>query len=226
MDISRSTNIVTVIYPLIRMTDAKSHWESIYKTKSSKDVSWYAPHLAKSLHIIRSLGLRKDAEIIDVGGGASTLPDDLLSEGYENITALDIASEAFKVSKDRLGGKAHRVRWLEADVTSTAFQSNHYDLWHDRAVFHFLTNAEDRQKYVLNANQALKPGGYALIATFGPNGPLKCSGLEIVRYSAKSLRRELGNSFQLERHFIEIHKTPFDTTQEFLYCLFRKQPRD
>ncbi len=204
------------------MFDPKTHWENIYKTKSSKDVSWYRPHLEESLRMIRSLGLSKDAEIIDVGGGASTLPDDLLAEGYKNITALDISSVAFKVSKDRLGNKTNSIHWFEADVTQASLKPNHYDLWHDRAVFHFLTKPEDRQKYVNNLSKALKPGGYALISTFGSNGPLKCSGLEIVRYSAENLKKELGEAYELEKHCTEIHKTPFDTTQEFLYCLFRK----
>lgn len=205
------------------MSDCKTHWENIYKTKSSKDVSWYTPHLEKSLHIIRGLGLSKDAEIIDVGGGASTLLDDLLAEGYKKITALDISSEAFKVSKARLGNKANSIHWLEADVTQASLKPKHYDLWHDRAVFHFLTKPEDRQKYVNTLSKALKPGGYALMATFGPNGPLKCSGLEIVRYSDQSLKSELGERFRLESHFLEIHKTPFGAAQEFLYGLFQKQ---
>ncbi len=173
--------------------------------------------------MVRELGFPKDAEIIDVGGGASTFPDDLLIEGYKNITVLDISSEAINVSKGRLGNKAHSICWLEADVTNASLKPNHYDLWHDRAVFHFLTKPEDRQKYVDNLNKALMPGGHALMATFGPNGPLKCSGLEIVRYSSENLREELGEKFKLEKYFTEIHKTPFDTTQEFLYCLFRKR---
>lgn len=205
------------------MSDPKIHWENIYKTKSSKDVSWYAPHLEKSLQLIFGLNLSKDAEVIDVGGGASTLPDDLLAKGYRNISVLDISSEAIKVSKDRLGNQSNLIHWIEADVTQAALKENHYDLWHDRAVFHFLTRSDDRQKYVHNLNKALKPGGYVLLATFGPNGPLKCSGLEIVRYSSESLRGEMGEKFKLEKYFTEIHKTPFNTTQEFLYCLFRKK---
>ena len=204
------------------MPDSKTHWESIYKTKSSKEVSWYVPHLEKSLELILKLGLSKDAEIIDVGGGASTLPDDLLANGFKNITVLDISSEALKVSKNRLGNKANSFHWLEADVTQVVFKPNHYDLWHDRAVFHFLTKPEDRQKYIGNLNKALKQGGYVLIATFGPNGPLKCSGLEIVRYSVESLQKELGEAFRLEKQSVEIHQTPFGTMQEFLYGLFRK----
>lgn len=215
--------MLTATGRFILMTDQKLHWENIYKTKSSKNVSWYAPHLEKSLQLILGLNLSKDAEVIDVGGGASTLPDDLLAARFKNITVLDISSEAIKVSKDRLGNKSNLIHWIEADVTQAALKENHYDLWHDRAVFHFLINSDDRQKYVHNLNRALKSGGYALIATFGPNGPLKCSGLEIVRYSPESLQKEMGEAFKLEKHFTEIHKTPFDTTQEFLYCLFRKR---
>ncbi len=208
---------------LDNMSDPKVHWENIYKTKSPQEVSWYQPHLERSLKMISGLDLPKTAEVVDVGGGASTFPDDLIAVGFRNITILDISKEALKVSKDRLGNKANSIHWLEADVTQVSLKPNHYDLWHDRAVFHFLIKPEDRQKYVNNLRGALKPGGYALIATFGPNGPLKCSGLEIVRYSAESLKKELGEAFELEKHFAEIHKTPFDTTQEFLYCLFSKR---
>lgn len=201
--------------------DPKTHWENIYKTKSSKEVSWYEPHLEKSLEIISTLGFSKEAEIIDIGGGASTLPDDLLTQGFENITILDISQEALKVSQERLGKDAGLIRWIEGDVTQVSLKPNSYDLWHDRAVFHFLTKPEDRKNYVKNLASSLKLDGYALLATFGPNGPLKCSGLDIVRYSAESLQKELGEDFQLKESFTEIHKTPFDTAQEFLYCVFK-----
>ncbi len=204
------------------MFDPKTHWENIYKTKSSKEVSWYQPRLGKSLELILELGLSKDARIIDIGGGASTLPDDLLGNGFKNITVLDISSEALQVSKSRLGNRASLVQWLEADVTQASLQPDYYDLWHDRAVLHFLTTVEDRQKYIAGLGKAVKPDGAVVMATFGPNGPLNCSGLEIVRYSAERLQGELGKVFRLEKHLIEIHKTPFNTTQEFLYCLFRK----
>lgn len=202
--------------------DPKPHWEKIYKTKSSQEVSWYTPCLEKSLELIKALGLAVDAQILDVGAGASTLPDDLLTSGFKNITVLDISSEALRVSKDRLGNKAGQVQWLEADITQVSLPSGHYDFWHDRAVFHFLTERADREKYLNHCRESLKRGGYVLMATFGPNGPLKCSGLEIVRYSAESLKSEFGKEFCLKRHFTEIHKTPFDTTQEFLYCLLQK----
>lgn len=204
------------------MIDPKTHWENIYKTKSSKEVSWYAPHLGKSLEFIVGLGLPKNAQVIDIGGGASTLPDDLLAEGFKNITVLDISSEALEVSKKRLGGRAQSIQWIESDATKASLPIGRYDLWHDRAVFHFLTEQQDRIKYVKILKDALKPGGYILVATFGPNGPLKCSGLEIVRYSAEGLQKELGQEFRLEKQLIEIHSTPFNITQEFLYCLFKR----
>ncbi len=204
------------------MHNQKSHWENIYKTKSEKGVSWYKPRFEKSLEIISSLGLPKDAEIMDVGGGASTLPDDLLGMGFKNITVLDISGEALNVSKHRMGDNANSIRWLEADITTVKLKPNHYDLWHDRALFHFLTKPEDRLKYINSLSTSLKTVGHVLMATFGPQGPLKCSGLEILRYSADSLQKELGRHFRLEQHFTEIHRTSFDTTQEFLYSLFRK----
>lgn len=174
--------------PLILMTDNKSHWETIYKSKSAKEVSWYTPSLKKSLELIWSLGLPKDAAIIDVGGGASTFPDDLLAEGFTDITVLDISSEALNVSEKRLGEKAQSIRWLESDVRTIPF-TNQFNLWHDRAVFHFLTNKSDRKKYVAVLENSLAKNGHVLIATFGPNGPLKCSGLEVVRYSAEKLQK-------------------------------------
>ena len=204
------------------MLDPKDHWENIYKTKSSQEVSWYSPHLEKSLDLIAGLGLPADAQILDVGAGASTLPDDLLDKGFKNITVLDISSEALKVSKERLGKNADLIQWLEGDITQVSLKADNYDLWHDRAVFHFLTKPEDRKKYVKNLVSSLKPSGYVLMATFGPNGPMKCSGLEIVRYSDESLKAELGERFHLDSHFLDVHKTPFNTTQEFLYGLFRK----
>lgn len=205
------------------MFNSKTHWENIYKTKSCKEVSWYQPHLEKSLGLTLGLGLPIDAQILDVGAGASTLPDDLLAGGFKNLTLLDISSEALEVSRRRLGNQANQVHWIEADIAQTSLESQHYDLWHDRAVFHFLTEREERQKYVDSCSRSLKPGGHLLVATFGPNGPLKCSGLEIRRYSPESLSKEFGEAFRLEQHSIESHKTPFDTTQEFLYCLFQKE---
>ena len=206
------------------MPDQKTHWESIYQTKTPHQVSWYKPRLEKSIELIRGLGLSKEAQIIDIGAGASTLLDDLIAEGFRHITALDISSAALKFSKGRLGNKIECIGWIEADILRAELPSHHYDLWHDRALFHFLTEREDRLKYIRQLEVSLKPGGYLLMATFGPNGPPKCSGLPIVRYSSESLPQELGAPFQLQQHSTEVHTTPFDTTQEFLYCLFRKAP--
>ena len=205
------------------MTHSRLHWENIYKTKPADAVSWFAPHLEKSLELISGLGLPKTSSIIDVGGGAATLVDDLLSEGFKNLAVLDISGEALEVSKKRLGEKARSIEWLEADITAADLKPARYDLWHDRAVFHFLTNPADRRKYVDVLRMAVKKGGHVLIAAFGPQGPLKCSGLDIVRYSAEQLQKELGPEFQLKKTLAEVHKTPFDTTQDFLYALFTKE---
>ena len=204
------------------MDTKKNHWENIYQSKPANQVSWFQPHLAKSLESIASTRIDKEARIIDVGGGASALVDDLMEKGFKNITVVDISSEALKVSKGRLGDRAGNVQWIEGNVTQVSLTPNYYDLWHDRAVFHFLVSPEDRRKYIESLTKSLKFKGYLLMATFGPNGPLKCSGLEIVRYSSGSLQKELGDAFHLEKEAIEIHKTPFDTAQEFLYCLFQK----
>lgn len=212
----------TVIGRFIRMTDPKSHRENIYKTKPSKDVSWFKPHLDKSLELILKLNLPKDAQIIDIGGGASTLPDDLLAQGFKNVTVLDISREALKVSQDRLSNKQNHVHWLEADITKAPLESDHYDLWHDRAVFHFLTNPADRKKYADLLKRSLKTNGHVIISTFSLKGPLKCSGLEIVRYGPQTLHAELGKEFKLIESQEEEHPTPFGTTQAFVYCHFRK----
>jgi len=202
------------------MTD-KDHWENIYTSKSAKEVSWYAPHLEKSLELILDLNLPKDSAIIDIGGGASTLPDDLLSHGFNNVTVMDISAKALQAAKDRIGAKSKQITWLEADVTTADLKST-YHLWHDRAVFHFLTDPADRKRYLHTLKNSLIPKGYVLMATFGPNGPLKCSGLEIVRYSPENLHEQFGGDFKMIKQFTEIHKTPFHTEQEFIYCLFKK----
>lgn len=201
---------------------SKEHWENIYTTKSSKEVSWYKTHLDTSLELILNLGVDKDASIIDVGGGASTLVDDLLKKGFKNITVLDVSSKAVEISKERIGEGANQIEWLVADITQGSLKPNHYDIWHDRAVFHFLTLAQDRKRYVKTMNQSLKVGGHLIMATFGVNGPLKCSGLEIVRYSPESMQVELGAGYKLLKQFSEIHNTPFGATQEFLYCSFQR----
>lgn len=197
----------------------QTHWDTVYQTKAPDGVSWYRPHLERSLELIQAVVPDFSASIIDVGGGESTLVDDLLAKGYQDITVLDISQTAIEVAKKRIGELAHHVTWLVADITRAPLPKRHYDLWHDRAVFHFLTAVEDRAAYVRQVAQAMKPGGYVIVATFGPEGPHKCSGLDVVRYDADSLHGEFGASFKLIDSATELHQTPFGTTQQFLYCL-------
>lgn len=204
--------------------DARAHWDGIHTVKARNAVSWYAPHLERSLMLIEELAGSRSSAIIDVGGGQSTLVDDLLGLGYLKITVLDIAQAAIEASKTRLGKMASAVQWLATDITKCQFEPATFDLWHDRAVFHFLTNDADRSAYVRQIIQAVKPGGHVIISTFAKKGPPRCSGLDVVRYDAGSLREALGAGFRLLGSANETHHTPFDTTQEFLYCWFRFDP--
>jgi 2-polyprenyl-3-methyl-5-hydroxy-6-metoxy-1,4-benzoquinol methylase len=203
------------------MTATEQHWEKVYATKAPDQVSWYRPHLERSLQLIeRAIGGQREASILDVGAGASTLVDDLLALGYQRITVLDISTTALQVARARLGASANRVEWVAANVTAPlCLPQRHYDVWHDRAVFHFLTTPKQRLAYVRNVGAAMKPGGHVIVSTFGPEGPTKCSGLEVVRYDAESLHQEFGASFHLVESLQEQHETPFGTTQQFLYCL-------
>ena len=200
--------------------DAQVHWEKVYSEKAPNAVSWYRPHLETSLSLIERVSSKSSA-IIDVGGGESTLIDDLLSHGYENVTVLDISQIAVETNKKRLGSASERVRWLVADITKAKLSRSAYDVWHDRAVFHFLTAPTDRRAYVRQAAHAVKSGGYVIVSTFGPEGPTKCSGLDVVRYDAESLHREFGLPFRLLESTKELHQTPFGTIQQFLYCSCR-----
>ena len=199
--------------------DKQTHWEKVYQTKAADAVSWYRPHLEKSLAFIRRAASDLSAAIIDVGGGESTLVDDLLADGYRDVTVLDISPTAIETAKRRLGGKAKDVAWLTADITETDLPRQRYDVWHDRAVFHFLTEPQQRAAYVRQVLLALKPGGHVIVATFGPEGPKKCSGLDVMRYDADALHDEFGAGFQLVESATELHATPFGTTQQFVYCL-------
>ena len=199
----------------------KTHWEKIYREKAPDALSWYRAHLETSLALIEKAAPQHSASIIDVGGGESTLIDDLLANGYDNITVLDVSQTAVDVTKRRLGRSAERVRWITGDITTAKLASNVYDVWHDRAVFHFLTSIEQRIAYVQQVARTVKPGRHVLVSTFGPEGPTKCSGLEVVRYDAESLHAEFGLHFHLVESFKELHVTPFGTTQQFLYCLCR-----
>jgi len=200
----------------------KDHWEKVYSTKAADDVSWFQPHADMSMRLIHDSGLSKGAAIIDVGGGASTLVDDLLNEGYGNITVLDLSGAALETSRSRLGPLADGVQWMEADITHAEFEPHSLDLWHDRAVFHFLTSEADRAAYVHQVLRALKPGGHVIMATFGANGPMQCSGLPVMRYAPDELHAEFGEAFTMLAHEEEVHHTPFGTDQQFIYCLCRK----
>ena len=201
---------------------SKAHWEKIYSTKKTDSVSWFQEHADHSLHLIRDTGVPHSAKIIDIGGGASTLVDDLLQEGYSNLTVLDLSAAALSVVKDRLGSHADSVCWLEGDITEISLPVDAFDVWHDRAVFHFLTNQEDRQTYVATVLRSVKLGGHVIIATFAKDGPLQCSGLPVMRYTPDELHAEFGASFILAHHEREEHHTPFGTVQKFIYCYCRK----
>jgi SAM-dependent methyltransferase len=199
----------------------KSHWERVYGTKAPDAVSWYAPHLNESLDYIRRTGVGAEASIIDVGGGESTLVDDLLDAGFRHLTVLDISEKALEVCRTRLGARAAGVTWLPADVLAHDFAPLSFDVWHDRAVFHFLTTDEQRRRYVAQVLKALKPGGYAIVGTFGPEGPTQCSGLPVARYSSDELHDEFGSPFRLVDQTTSVHTTPWGSTQQFVYCYCR-----
>ncbi len=199
----------------------QTHWEKIYREKAPDAVSWFRPHLEKSLELIEGVAPSHSAAIVDVGGGESTLVDDLLARRYQNITVLDVSQTAIDVTKRRLGPASELVQWIVADIATAQLPPHAYEVWHDRAVFHFLTAIEERTAYVRQVAEAVKPGGHVLVSTFGPEGPTKCSGLDVVRYDAESLHAEFGRQFRLLQSLKELHQTPFGTTQQFLYCLCR-----
>jgi len=202
---------------------AKDHWERVYEAKSPQGVSWYQAHADQSLRLIRQTGLPTSASIVDVGGGASTLVDDLLQAGYRHLTVLDLSRAALATAQARLGEEARHVTWLEADVTQATLPAQAYDLWHDRAVFHFLTGERERAAYVAAVMHAVKPGGHVIVATFAEDGPLQCSGLPVVRYSPAGLHAEFGAPFTLLRHEREEHHTPAGAVQKFIYCYCRRE---
>lgn len=191
-------------------------------TQETTQVSWYQRHPHLSLQYIRNTGAGKAAHIIDVGGGASTLVDHLLDDGFQHVTVLDISAEALEIAQKRLGQRAGSVTWLEADITQTTLSHQKYDIWHDRAVFHFLTEPQERQRYVHAVRKAVKPGGHVIVATFASDGPERCSGLEVARYDPQSLHSEFGADFELLDSTREEHQTPFHTEQKFIYCYCRK----
>ncbi|MES2780755.1 MAG: class I SAM-dependent methyltransferase [Bacteroidota bacterium] len=203
------------------MEQSKNHWEKIYSTKQPNEVSWTQEVPKTSLDFIHAAHLDKQANIIDIGGGDSKLVDYLLDEGYENISVLDISEEALSRAKKRLGGKAAKVNWIVSDITEFN-PSATYDFWHDRAAFHFLTTEPQIVKYLSTARQAVKENGVVTIGTFSDNGPKKCSGLDIKQYTEDALTAELENGFEKIKCITEDHTTPFDTTQNFLFCSFKR----
>lgn len=198
----------------------KQHWETIYETKSPEQVSWTQEVPKTSLDFIRSFGVDKTARIIDIGGGDSKLVDQLLNNGYENITVLDISAKALDRAKARLGNKAEKVNWVISDITEFEPETA-FDIWHDRATFHFLTTKEQVAKYLDIARQSVN--GYMTIGTFSTNGPTKCSGLDIQQYDEQTLTAELENGFDKLKCITEDHTTPFNTKQNFLFCSFKRQ---
>ena len=201
---------------------SKEHWNRVYSTRSIDSVSWFQEHAEQSLRLIRDTGVPGDASIIDVGGGASTLVDDLLQHGYSAITVLDLSAAALAAARARLGARAQAVHWMEADILAAPLPVHAFDVWHDRAVFHFLTAQEDRQAYVDSVLRSVKPGGHVIVATFAEDGPAQCSGLPVMRYRANELHAQFGSPFTLVRHEKESHRTPSGAVQKFVYCYCRK----
>ena len=201
-------------------TQNKNHWETVYETKNPDQVSWTQTKPTTSLDFIHSFGLAKSAKIIDIGGGDSKLVDYLLDEGFEHITVLDISSKALEKAQKRLGDKAKKVNWIVSDIT-TFEPTTTFDVWHDRAAFHFLTTITQVEKYMTTARNAVN--GYLTIGTFSENGPTKCSGLEIKQYSEANLIATLQEGFDKIRCITEDHTTPFDTKQNFVFCSFKRQ---
>jgi 2-polyprenyl-3-methyl-5-hydroxy-6-metoxy-1,4-benzoquinol methylase len=201
--------------------DRKKHWENIYSTKELENCSWFQPTPVTSLEFIEQSGITKTSKIIDIGGGDSFLADSLLEKGYTDITILDISEAALERAKQRLGNKADQIKWVVGDVASFA-PSEKYDLWHDRAAFHFLTNQNDVNSYVVTAKYALNDRGIIVIGTFSENGPKKCSGIEIKQYSEEGLSKIFENDLQRLKCVNVDHPTPFNTTQNFTFCSFQK----
>ena len=199
----------------------RSHWEQVYLTKSPDDVSWYQSRPTLSLDLIEATGAEHHSPIIDIGGGASSLVDELLARGYDNLAVLDVAEPAVAIVKERLGDSAATVEWYVTDITGFV-PPHRWTVWHDRAVFHFLVDETDRAAYLAALEQGVEPGGHTIIATFGPSGPPRCSGLPVHRYSPTELSAVLGDGWELVSATSEDHETPFGTVQAFVYCHFRR----
>ena len=197
------------------------HWDTVYKTKGPDQVSWYRPHLERSLAFLKAASLSFDAGIIDVGGGASSFVDDVLDLGHSNVTVLDLSETALQAARARLGERATLVKWICADVTRAPLPDRAFDFWHDRAVFHFLRDPLARSDYVDTVRRSVKLGGHIVVATFGPHGPEKCSGLDVLRFTPETLHAEFGADFAKVGSTTEMHTTPWGNEQEFVYCYCR-----
>ncbi len=204
-------------------SDLQTHWDSAYRTKGERGVSWFEESPGISLDLIHAAGVKADASIIDIGGGTSRLVDALLDEGFEAVTVLDLSNEALARSKARLGARSDKVRWVVADVT-TWEPAQTYDVWHDRATFHFLIEEKDRAAYAARVSKAVRPGGHVIIGTFALDGPERCSGLPVLRHDAASLGQMLGPSFELIESRNHAHRTPMGAVQRFQFSRFRRLP--
>ncbi|MBX9649945.1 MAG: class I SAM-dependent methyltransferase [Xanthobacteraceae bacterium] len=198
----------------------QSHWEGVYTKKGESEVSWFQENPVCSLDLIAQVGATRTSAIIDIGGGASRLVDNLIDRGFEDLTVLDLSDAALQAAKVRLADRASRVNWIVADATVWEPRKE-YDVWHDRAAFHFLTEEHDRSAYIARLGRALKVGGYAIIATFALDGPERCSGLQIVRYDPASLGKTLGPAFELVDSRRQSHATPWGTEQSFQFSVFK-----
>ncbi len=202
---------------------AEAHWQNVYRTKSPDSVSWYQPHLQLSLQLLTEAGLTASSRLIDVGGGASTLVDDLLERGLCNVSVLDVSDEALSLARRRLGERGKLVRWYVGDVLELALPPEGFDFWHDRAVLHFLSDPEDAARYVQNAARTLTAGGHAVIAGFAPEGPERCSGLQVARRSAEDIAALFAPAFTLVQQRTERHRTPSGLEQSFVYALLQRR---
>jgi ubiquinone/menaquinone biosynthesis C-methylase UbiE len=205
-------------------TGREAHWEGVYASRGETEVSWFQETPAPSLELLERAGAKPASAIIDIGGGASRLADALLARGFCDLTVLDISPAALAAARARLGDQADRIAWTAADATQWEPEAARYDVWHDRAAFHFLTEPQDQRAYLDRLRRALRPGGHVVIGTFAPDGPEKCSGLPVARHDAASLARLLGRDFALVEERRHAHETPWASVQRFQFSLFRRRP--
>lgn len=201
--------------------DVKAHWEGVYRDHAPEQVSWYERVPVASLDLVAEAGLASDAALLDVGGGASSLAGELVDAGHTDVSVADVSAAALEAARRRLGDRADRVEWIEADVRSHEF-GRRYDLWHDRVVLHFMVERRDRDRYLDVLRRTLRPGGHLIVAAFGPDGPTRCSGLTVTRYGEDELARALGPEFEPVSARLAIHQTPSGGTQQFLYAHLRR----